>query len=168
LYGEIIAEQPEAVTWGPGHIDVLVRGTDHTKRYDNGWQDWVALGGELVRRPTAICWGFGRTDVFDVGLDTSVRHLFYDGTWHPWRSLREGATSIVAPCSWREGHLDIFVRGTDSQIHHSSYDGHWRNHWESTGVDIFHGSPNCVSRAAYHLEVIAVGSDSVGYTLSRF
>src|SRR5262245_13368926 len=70
---------PAAVSWGPGRIDVFVRGSDNAlwhKWFENQWSGWESLGGSITSAPDVASWGAGRLDVFARGSDNSMMHKY--------------------------------------------------------------------------------------------
>ena len=129
------------------------------RRFDNGWKNWISLGGELGSKPSAVCWGPGRIDAFVVGVNSAVHHKAFDGQWAAnWDSRGGQAISIVAPCSWGPGRLDIFVVGIDYNAQHNAWDGVWHG-WENRG-GIIHSPLSCVSRSANHIDLVELGTNS--------
>lgn len=84
---------PNAVSWGPGRLDVFVRGWDNTLRhwwflYRGGWLpsrdvNWEELGDDIQSEPRAVAWQDGRLDVFVRGGVNSLMWKWYDRGWHP-------------------------------------------------------------------------------------
>jgi len=50
---------PVACSWGPGRLDVFLKGTDtalwHKNYTNNVWSAWEPLGGLLTPSPAAVC-----------------------------------------------------------------------------------------------------------------
>jgi hypothetical protein len=146
---------PSAVSWGPGHVDVFVEGFNFViwyRRYLNGqWQDWDYLDGDYVLDyqglPDATSRGPGRVDVVAVNNTTAspgtVIHKWWDGgpTWLPSTTTVEnlgappggagGHAAAVAPGNDR---LDIFVVGNaDNAIWQRTWGPGW-GPWTSLGT----------------------------------
>jgi hypothetical protein len=70
---------PASATWGPGRLDVFVRGTDSQlwhKWYQGGWSGWEPLGGILTSAPAATAWASGRIDLVVAGVGAAAWHTF--------------------------------------------------------------------------------------------
>src|SRR5438445_6390906 len=84
--GGVLVTRPTAVSWGPGRIDVFVRGTDaHLwhKAYTTGaWSGWQNLGGVLPvgAAPTAASMGVNLLEVFTRGTDNAVWERTLNGS----------------------------------------------------------------------------------------
>jgi hypothetical protein len=113
---------PAATGWGPGRIDVAVRGNDdamYARSYTMfGWGPWNRVGGTLVAPPAIIAHS-GVLDVFVTGSDHAIYRQTNFGGWLGWRRL--GGQSSFGPsvASWQDGRLDVFVRGTDAGLWHT-------------------------------------------------
>ena len=103
--GGSVTSAPDASSWGPGRLDVFVRGFDGKSlkhRYyvaNNGWSTWQNLDAPcavanpldcgLTSAPAAVSWGWGRIDVFARGPDGDLWHRHYRanvGAWSDWES----------------------------------------------------------------------------------
>ena len=74
-------------SWGPGRLDVFVRGNDNTLQhtwYDGDWHDWESLGGTLTSSPAAVSWGSSRIDIFTRSTNNTLAHKWFDGGWSDW------------------------------------------------------------------------------------
>jgi hypothetical protein len=157
-----LSGSPATASWGPGHLDVYVRGTDnalHHRWYINGWSNWEPLGGALGSDPAAVAWGPGRVDVFARGTDGSLIHKWYSGgAWSQRES--QGGQLIGKPSvvSWGNGHLDVYVRGTDNALHHRWYDGNGWSGWEGLG-GVLDSEPAAAAWASGRVDVFARGTD---------
>ena len=111
----------DAVSWGPGRVDVFAIGADkamHHNWYDRdsgGWGGWESLGGlfGVNNDVHAVSWGPGRLDVFALGDDRQVHHCWYEmGTgWGPWEILPLDSgwiLSLSAVC-WGPRRIDLFA-----------------------------------------------------------
>jgi hypothetical protein len=78
--GGRLLSQPAAVSWGPGRLDLFVRGTDASCSTSgttgNRWSGWESLGGRLTSGLAVASWGSGRLDIFVRGADAAL--------WHKW------------------------------------------------------------------------------------
>jgi hypothetical protein len=169
LPGVSLASGPGSASWGPGRLDIFVRGSDNAlwHRYyasSIGWTGWTTLGGQLASDPAAISWGYGRIDIFAQGIDNALKHIYYDastGGWSSWYS--HGGTLASGPdvASWGPGRLDVFYRGTDNTLRHVFYAssvGAWSgeyNHGGSLASD-----PAAVSWGYGRIDVFAKAADN--------
>jgi hypothetical protein len=87
---------PAACSWGPGRMDVFVRGP----------------GGEMLHK-----WWDGKDWSRYESLGMPVRH----GANPQGIPL----TGAVAACTWGAGRLDIFARALDGNLYHARWDGAW-------------------------------------------
>jgi hypothetical protein len=171
-------EPPAAVSWGPGRIDLFVRGTDSNlwhKWYSGGWSGWENLGGPIASAPTAASWGSGRLDVFAVGPAGSVVHKFYDGSWWsgfeslagipffrspPCQEIGTICYEPPAAVSWGPGRIDVFIRGQSGIVvglSHKWYSGGWSD-WENMGGPIG-SAPTVASWGSGRLDVFATAAN---------
>lgn len=81
---------PSVASWGPGRLDVFVRGTDDAvwrKWSANGgasWSNWESLGGVVTSSPASISRAPNLIEVFVRGTDSKLYHKWWDGTaWRP-------------------------------------------------------------------------------------
>jgi hypothetical protein len=161
---------PAATTWGPGRLDVFVRGADNQlwhKSYSGSWSVWQSLGsppGGLGSDPAAVAWSAGRIDVFVTGVDGHLWHKSYAGSWSGWENLSGGIVGAPAVSSWGPGRLDVFVRGTDNQLWHKSYAGSW-SAWEALGGGLT-SSPAAVAWGPVHIDVFARGADLAAWHIA--
>jgi hypothetical protein len=134
----ILTLDPAATSWGAGHLDVFMRGADHTLwhvAYDGGaWGGWENLGGVLTSSPAAASPGSDQLAVASCGFDNALWYRSYtDGTWSRWQSLGGDCASAPALVSPGSGQLSAFVRGSDGAIWHRDYDGSSWGAWASLG-----------------------------------
>jgi hypothetical protein len=113
-------------SWGSGHLDVFVRGTDGAiwhKWFVNGWSGWDTLGGSTdAVAPAAVASGYGHIFAFAV----SGGHVYWKafdastGWASTWTYI--GMTTYEAPAvaSWAQGRLDLFTLDSSSQVNHTS------------------------------------------------
>jgi peptidoglycan/xylan/chitin deacetylase (PgdA/CDA1 family) len=153
---------PASTTWGPGRLDVFVRGTDNRlwhKWYTAGaWLGWVSLGappGGLASDPGAVSWSPGRIDVFARGKDGQLWHKWYAAGWSGWQPLGGFLVGAPAVASWSSGRLDIFVRGTDNRLWHKWYQGGWSS-WQPLG-GVLTSAPAAVSWGPGRIDVVVAG-----------
>jgi len=71
--GGALTSGPGVASWGPGRLDVFVRGSDNGlwhMWWDGGvYHSWESLGGVLTTDPECISWGAGRIDCFVSSTD---------------------------------------------------------------------------------------------------
>jgi hypothetical protein len=154
---------PSVSTWGPGRLDVFVRGSDNAlwhRWYDSGtWYAWQSLGGTLASGPDAVSWGDGRIDVFARDNNNNVVHKYYVGGtgWSAWVSEGAppgGASSDPSVVSWGSSRLDVFVRGSDNALWHKWFDsGTWYG-WQSLG-GILTSAPDASTWGPGRIDVFA-------------
>lgn len=160
----LTASSPDASSWGPGRLDVFIRGGDAAlwhKWYDRGWSGWESLAGSLRGGPSAVSWAPGRLDVFVRGTDDRLWHRWYESGWSAWESLGSpsgGLASDPDAASWAQGRLDVFARGSDGALWHKFYDDGWST-WESLGGQLV-GGPSAASWAPGRLDVFVRGTDN--------
>ncbi len=168
--GGVITASPAVASWGPGRLDVFVRGQDNAlwQVTWNGasWSGWTGLGGVLAAAPAAVSWGPNRIDVFVRGVDNALWHrAFASGTWLGWEYLGGILTEAPAVSSWGSNRLDVFVRGTDSGLWHLAWDGvAWRG-WEGLG-GVLTAAPGAVSWGQNRIDVFVRGSDTALWRLA--
>jgi len=148
-------------SWGPGRLDVFVRGIDRAvwhRGYEGGWSDWESLGGTVLAGPAAVSPAPGRIHVFARGPAGDLTHLEYNGSWQPWQSLGGGALgSAPAAAAW-PGQLNLFTRGLDGALWSRVYSGGWQ---EWTRLDGLLGSgPAAAAWEPGRLDVFARGMDN--------
>ena len=165
--GGVSSGSPAATTWGPGRLDVFVRGSDNNlwhKWYAGAWSGWESLGspaGGLGSDPAAVAWGPGRIDVLAAGVDGQLWHKWYAGGWSGWEPLGGGLLTAPAVASWGSGRLDVFVEGTDHQLWHKWYAGGWSG-WEPLG-GVLTAAPAAVSWGPGRIDVVVRGSDNAAW-----
>ena len=161
---------PATTTWGPGRLDVFVRGSGNDlmhKWYTGSWSGWEDLGappGGLGGDPGAVAWSAGRIDVFAAGADGHLWHKWYAGGWSGWENL--GGTVVGAPAvaSWSAGRLDVFVQGSDNQLWHKWYAAGWSG-WEARG-GVLTSSPAAASWGPGRIDVFVRGTDNAAWHIS--
>jgi Repeat of unknown function (DUF346) len=163
-----LTEAPAVASWGPGRLDVFVRGSDNRLWQKSceiptsgqnevcdgndwsGWQSPPIGGGALGSAPAAVSWGLGRIDVFTRGTDSGLYHVSFDGgNWGPgWAPLGGKTYEAPAVASRGAGRLYLFVRGTDGILYRQRFaNGVWDGSWEGRGGRNarFKGSPAAVT-----------------------
>jgi uncharacterized protein YvpB len=155
---------PAVAAWGPGRMDVFVRGSNNALWHAFGagsqWYGWESLGGALISAPAVASWGPGRLDVFAEGSDSTLQHLWWDGSrWGGWESLGGVLTSGPGAVSWSGGRLDVFVGGTDGASWHRFFDGGQWYGWDSLG-GLLTSDPGVVSWGPNRLDLFVRGTDN--------
>lgn len=168
------APGPEAVSWGIGRIDVVVRGGGdaiYHKYYISG-QGWLPtggfedIGGIANNGPGISSWGPNRLDVFCPDTNDSLRHKYFNGSqWLPsphWEDIGGTLTSAPAAVSWGVNRIDVVVKGGGNNIYHKWWDG---SAWQpSGGFENLGGSavnePGISSWGPNRLDVFYRGSDN--------
>lgn len=171
---------PSIASWGPGRLDVFVRGNDgklwqtFSDDYGAHWNPWlkpVGDEGELVRWPEVSSRGPGLYDVFVVGTDGQIWQRFYDNGWNAewlWQARPEvGVSGEPATVSRDWNHVDVFVWGSDDRLYQRSWSGEtgWLE-WTSPHPDrVLRSSPDAASWDAQTLLVFAKGPADNAYAL---
>jgi hypothetical protein len=159
--GSFSQSAPAATTWGPGRLDVFVRGRDNGlwhKWYGGMWMGWEPLGsppGGLTSAPSAVSWASGRIDVFAAGAGGHLWHKWYRAGWSGWEPLGGVLVGAPAVSSWGFGRLDVFARGTDNQLWHKWYQAGWSG-WEPLG-GVLTSSPAATSWGWGRIDVVVAG-----------
>jgi endoglucanase len=164
-----LASGPGVASWGPGRLDVFVRGSDNAlwhRYYASaiGWSGWTSLGGQLASDPAAVSWGYGRLDIFAQGNDNALHHIYYDasaGGWSGWYSHGGVLASGPDVTSWGSGRLDVFYRAADNTLGHIFYAssiGAWSS--ESRHGGNLASDPAAVSWGFGRIDVVARASDN--------
>ena len=136
--GDNFEVAPAVASWGPGRLDVFVRGENGGlwhKRWttDKGWSEWRDLGGRLTSAPAIASWGTNRLDVFVRGFEGGLAHERWtnDKDWSEWRDLGGRLTSSPGTVSWGPDRIDVFVRGFEHQLAQKRWNAkgwsEWRN-----------------------------------------
>ncbi|HEX5923018.1 MAG TPA: hypothetical protein VFY45_04250 [Baekduia sp.] len=161
-----MAGSPTLTTWGPGRLDLFVRGGNDNHLYHaayvNGWTPWEDLtpstGAVLASNPAAVAWSNGRIDLFYVHTNGQLAHVAYaNNQWYPYDLLGGACTSSPAVSSWGPGRLDVFVRGANNRLFWRTYDNQWLN-WQDLG-GTYGGAPAVASWAAGRLDVFLQRAD---------
>ncbi len=100
--GGLTTGEISAVSWGPGRLDVFVRGTDNIiyhKWYEGSWgpsmTDWESLGGWTDSDVSVVSVGVGKLDLFVRGAAGAIYHKWFNGTRGTFRN------GLAA--NWRDG-----------------------------------------------------------------
>lgn len=157
--GGLLSSRPNAVSWGPNRIDVVVRGMDSAvyHKWWNGtsWHGWESLGGQIQGAPAICSWASGRLDIFALGLNHHLYHKWYQGGWSNWEDLGGLLSSEPACVSWGPNRIDIFARGMNSSMWHLWWNGAWHG-WEDLG-GVINSAPAVSSWAPGRLDCFARG-----------
>ena len=99
LCGGYIVDQPKAVSWGKGRIDVFGifadRNLVHCYWDGKSWNGWKKLGGVCLQIDAVVSRSANRVDVFYRGVDNTSYHKWYDG--QKWYPSQDGAESRGSP-----------------------------------------------------------------------
>jgi hypothetical protein len=115
-----------AVSWGPGRIDVFVRGQNghlwHYSANDDGtstWEGkggWEDLGGAPRRTPGATSDASGRLHVFARDANDQVQHLWYDSGWSDWHTIGGSTGADLGATSTASTRVAVFARGENGLL----------------------------------------------------
>ncbi len=157
---------PAAASWGPGRLDLFIRGADDTlwhRAYEDTWGEWESLGGVLTSDPAAVSWGTNRIDVFARGLDNHLIHIAWTGAaWSPWQDLGRDLSSSPAVCSPKANMLGVAWRNASGAVTLLGYNsGNWFPWISIAGTG--DSAPACVSTGMTDSELFFTGSDSKLY-----
>ena len=157
---------PAAASWGPGHLDLFIRGADNAlwhRAYNGTWGDWESLGGVLTSDPAAVSWGANRIDVFARGQNNALTHIAWTGaSWSAWQVLGGTLASAPAACSPAADMMGITGRIAGGSIGFLGYNsGEWYP-WVSF-ICPGDSAPAVVATSFRTGEVFATGADSKLY-----
>lgn len=151
--GGIAASAPTIVSWGPGRLDVFVRGQDEAL-YWSSWQDgtwnlaWSRIDGILRSAPACTSRRVTSIDCFALDTRGQVSQIIYEGErWGGWTPIPGGlGTSSPSVTSWRGERVDVFVRGSSGRLYQSSWSrgGAWST-WQEITTEAIPSAPSCVS-----------------------
>lgn len=167
LGGQVVGT-PEACSWGPGRIDVFVRGTDN-KLYQialvNGrWTEWIQHEANISSSPTCVSWGANRIDVFAVEATSKAMHTkVWDGTqWSGWIPLGGEFAPGIGPDAVSHGPNDIALvaRGMDNRVWMTSYGSSGWSSWGPLGEQRVNSDPGAVPLGGGRVDVFAQGTDN--------
>lgn len=158
MIGSGVSSKPAAVSWGPGRVDLVARGTDGSVLHWWGDGDTFAgpesLGGSILYAPAIASRGAGQLQIFAVGTDhqlfvRSFGALGWSPGWSPlggWINASPGAVSMD------DSSTDVFVRGGDNALWHRWQRGGTWYGYESLGGSLTSG-PAAASFNPGRLEV---------------
>lgn len=151
--GGIANSAPAIVSWGPGRLDVFVRGQDEAM-YWSSWQNgnwnlsWTRIEGVLRSAPACTSRGVTRIDCFVIDTRGQVSQISYEGErWGSWTPIPGGfGTSAPAVTSWSGDRVDVFVRGMNGRMYQSTWNrgAPWTSWQEITSETLLTG-PSCTS-----------------------
>jgi hypothetical protein len=136
------AGDPGAISWGNGRIDVLVQGSYdnhlYDKVYENGWTNWLDLGGTLTAGPAAASWQPGHMVIFARNQfgGLSARGYWSGYGWYGWSTLDGSFIGPPAVSTWGTATFDVFARSTHNTLLHKWYNGGVWTGWEDLGGSI--------------------------------
>jgi hypothetical protein len=96
-------------------------------------EDWVSLGGALVRGAAVASWGDGgECELFAIHDDGELRDRYWDGTsWHEGKSLGGSFTGQPAAAARDADRIDVFAFDRDGRLNHRWWDGNRWVPWET-------------------------------------
>jgi hypothetical protein len=176
--GGFITGTPEAVSWGPGRIDVFARGGDRNPRtnafsstslhhlfWDGSgwhWEDLQTAG--LASHPVAVSSGEGRLHVFAVLSNGHLAHWKNVPTWAGEQiPVDGGPTKFLGPMeaiSTSYGNLDLYAVGIDNVLYHNHHDINnvWTG-WDNLGGQV-RGAPAVTSWGGGRQDIFVKGTDT--------
>ncbi|NTU80610.1 MAG: hypothetical protein HGA45_14740 [Chloroflexales bacterium] len=143
---------PAAVSWGPGRLDVFVRGRNgelYQNYREGSWSGWRVpdpfRGVVLRSAPACAAWGVGRLScVALIESDNEIWHFYWDGSGWARQSLGGGGISAPAVVSPAADQLAVFVAGTGSKLYAKSWvRGRWSD-WRDLGGEL-RSAPACAA-----------------------
>lgn len=162
---------PAAVSWGPGRIDLVVKGPDNHvwhNAYTNGsWTGWIDdRGGILGGGPDIASWGQNHLIIVGAAPSGAMYDMVYDaslGGWQPWHALSGVTTHDPTAVSWESGRVDVFVRGSNGQMYQRYFvNNAWSPGWASRGAEVIHSAPDVASWGAGRLDIFAKATSGDG------
>ncbi|MFV9503324.1 MAG: hypothetical protein AB4911_02030 [Oscillochloridaceae bacterium umkhey_bin13] len=142
---------PAAVSWGPGRLDLFVRGRSgelfQNYRENGNWSSWrvpdAFRGVSLRSAPSCTSWGVGRIScVALIDGDRQVWHFFYDGRAWAREPLGGDAWSAPVIVSPRNDQLAVFVVGGGARLFGRGWvPGRWSD-WIDLGGEL-RAAPAC-------------------------
>jgi hypothetical protein len=128
---------PDVASWGPGRLDLFVRGADdalwHRSFASGSWGGWESLGGQLTSDPGAVSQASGRIDVFARGADNGIwQRSFASNAWGAWTSIGGHLGGGPDVASWGLNRLDVVARGPEPPAYGACCDVMWQRSWNGT------------------------------------
>jgi spore germination protein YaaH len=162
--GAVLSAGPDAASWGPGRVDVIVKGGNNglwqASMNGNALSSWMSLGGGLTSDPGVVSWGPNRIDVLARGTDNGLWHIWWNGTtWSGWYPMGGIITSGPDVSSWSVNRLDVFARGQNNGLWHQSWNGSSWSGWQSLG-GVITSDPTAVSWGPNRIDIFARGQDN--------
>jgi hypothetical protein len=162
--GGTFTADPDISSQGAGKLDVFGRGAENAlwiKSFpvNNGWGNWVYMGGSLASGPGAVSWSNGRIDVVMRDGSNNVSHWYWGGGGWAADNLGGPISSDVDISSWGVNRLDVFARGTNNHLLHKYWGGAGWSGWEDMGGNLA-GGPGAVSWGSGRIDVVARMSDN--------
>ncbi len=103
----LLSDDPAAVSWGPGRIDVFVHGgAEHLydKVFDGRWHTWQDLGGILTSSPAATSEGSGQLNVFVRNTANGLsQRTFSAGQWGAWSNIDSNTMNSAPTVAFEKG-----------------------------------------------------------------
>jgi len=162
---------PAVASWGPGRLDIFVRGRDNTMYHRwsgnsgssfSGWESLGAPPGGLASSPAAVSWGSNRIDVFVRGSDNALWHRWWNGArWYGWERLGGILLSAPAVASWSPNRLDVFVVGAQHVMYHLFWTGAWHPYQSLGGYAL--QDPGAVSWGPNRVDLFTLGVNNLLY-----
>ncbi len=134
---------PAAVSWGPGRVDVFVRGVDGQLYGASAAATAYPKLGAFAAVPnvdkallqgavSAVSWGPGRVDVFAraagaAGLPTHPYHYWLTtaGTWSS-EAVKILTRNDPVAVSWGLNRIDLFVENSADTLFQMTWNGAWQ------------------------------------------
>ncbi|MCJ7444236.1 MAG: PAN domain-containing protein [Methanotrichaceae archaeon] len=136
---------PAAGSWGPNHLDLVVRGRDNSyyrNSYDLGrWSGWQSIGGIFTSAPSITPTppfpgggGERKINIFGRGGDMGLyaKGIRSDGPPTIWGDYGGGLNSAPAAINYVGDHFTVFARGMDNTL--------WWLDWD-VGAEDFRWQP---------------------------
>lgn len=162
LTGHTATEEPAAVSWGPGHLDVFTRndvGATIQWTWNGAWSAAKSLDGIATSRPAPVSDATGSLWVFVRGLDLALWYRrFQAGAWGLWTPLGGIVNSAPVPVASSVNHLEVFVRGADLGLWRRTFNGIVWAEWEALGSTLS-TEPAAIACAPGRLDVVALDAD---------
>lgn len=164
--GQIVGA-PDACSWGPGRLDVFIRGTDNKlwqiALINGTWSEWIPHDGNLASPPTCVSWGPNRIDVFAVeaGTRAMVRKVWDGSAWSGWVPIGGEFPAGSAPDAASNGVNDITVvaRGMDNAVWSTHHGASGWESWTPLGQRA-NSDPTVVARGGGRVDVFVQAPDN--------
>jgi hypothetical protein len=127
---------PAAGSWGPNHIDVVVKGEGNAyyrNSYDiGGWSGWQSIpSGVFSSSPYVTTTppfpgggGYSKISIFGRGQDMKIygAGITSDGTVSSWSNVGGRLNSAPAAINYIGDHFTVFAKGMDNFLWMLDYD----------------------------------------------